>query len=106
MYDFILNIDRKPVILHILADCTDGSDEFGCACPDGEFKCANGTDVHSGDYCISGYYKCDRDNDCSDGSDEDDCEYSCDDDEFMCASKSLARLPYFGFCIKVRESTH
>ncbi len=36
------------------------------ACEPGEFRCSNGT-------CISGFYRCNRNNDCGDWSDERNC---------------------------------
>ncbi len=86
-----------------IADCTDLSDENGCSCPTGHFRCLAGHDVYNGDPCIPQTYKCDRDADCSDGSDEISCTYNCPNGHVMCATSTLARWPYYGFCITQNE---
>ena len=87
-----------------IKECEDGSDEQ-CVpkCADSDFACVNGTSVYGNSICISDEYRCDRETDCTDGSDELDCDYSCDSDQFMCETGTLGSYPYTGYCISLRD---
>ncbi|XP_078483553.1 MAM and LDL-receptor class A domain-containing protein 1 isoform X3 [Ciona intestinalis] len=86
-------------------DCSDGTDEVGCApvtnpgttpqqhtgkCKDNEFRCSN-------DACISGLLVCDGVSDCNNGDDEKSCpvitcsvgQFYCNDNGGSCLSSSL-----------------
>ncbi|KOX75591.1 Low-density lipoprotein receptor-related protein 8 [Melipona quadrifasciata] len=75
----IAEIERCDNVTH----CADGSDEFGCECPDGQLPCDNGI-------CIMKNFFCDNNVDCHDGSDERGCNNvvtppaGCRADEFTC----------------------
>ena len=60
--------------------CSDGSDESEATCTcdaDEEFRCSNGSAIHSPSACIPQRFHCDRILDCRDQSDEEDCDFSC-----------------------------
>lgn len=48
------------------ADCDDGADEAGCACPPQHYRCDDGA-------CVPLSARCDAVDNCADGSDERDC---------------------------------
>ncbi|XP_072039473.1 uncharacterized protein [Amphiura filiformis] len=68
-------------------DCGDDSDEIGCVCDFGEFKCE--VPRRENGPCISSDWVCDGEADCADGADEsiqlNNCvRTACEDDEFTC----------------------